>query len=558
MHLVDMRANTIAGNAIVGAQWVLGTGAGLAAKLEGKGAIAAIFGGEGSTNRGTFHEGLNLAAVKRLPIIFVCEFNAYQLWSPASEILPIENVADRAASYGIPGVTVDGNDPLAVYEAAAALAARAREGNGPSLLECKTFKWADSGSNLRLPKEEVEYWQTHNDPVRLYQTRLEELGMLDAATDEQIRQQVNERLDGAIAYARQSEDPSPEEGLDEAYCTPLGAGRDSGLPMTATRTMRYVDALCEALREEMLRDEKVFLLGEGIGGQQQGVFKVTQGLQQEFGEWRVMETPLSEAAIAGAAVGAAMFGRRPVAEIMFNNLLALCGDEIHNQAGKFYYASGGQVKVPAVIRTSSWMRTVSGPHHCGTLDAWMLHSPGIKVVAPATPADAKGLLKASIRDNDPVVFVEHSALYFSSGPVPEEEYVIPIGKADIKRQGKDVSVITYGALVNEALGAAAELATEGLDVEVVDLRTLKPLDVDTILDSVCKTGRVVVAYEGYKTGGVGAEISALIAENAVDYLDGPVVRVAAPDVPQPHNARLMEVVVVDKDDIVAGIRKALS
>ncbi len=558
MHLVDMKANTIAGNAIVGANWVLGTGAGLAIKLAETGAIAACFGGEGSTNRGTFHEGLNFAAVKKLPIIFVCEFNGYQLWNHASEVLPIENIADRAAGYGIPGVTVDGNDPLAIYEAAAEAAARAREGKGPTLLECKTFKWMDSGSNLRLPKEESKYWQAHKDPVKLYKAKLEKSGILDAAIDEEIRQRVNRKLDTAIDYARQSKDPSPEEGLDEVYSMPLDGGRNGGLPSTAAKTMQYVEALREALREEMLRDEHVFLMGEGIGGEQQGVFRVTQGLQQQFGAVRVMETPLSEAAIAGAAVGAAIFGQRPVAEIMFNNLLALCGDEIHNQAGKFHYVSGGQVTVPAVIRTSSWMRMVSGPHHSGVLDAWMLHTPGIKVVAPSSPADAKGLLKASIRDNDPVVFIEHSALYYKKGPVPEEDYVIPIGKADIKRPGKDVSVITYGVLVDEAMDAAAELAQEGVDVEVVDLRSLRPLDVEAILGSVEKTSRAVVAYEGYKTGGVGAEISAMIAESAIDYLDGPVIRVAAPDVPMPHNDRLLESLSIDRNDIIDGVKKTLA
>ncbi len=557
MHLVDMKANTIAGNAIVGAQWVLGTGAGLAASLEGSGAIAAIFGGEGGTNRGTFHEGLNFAAVKKLPIIFVCEYNAWMLFSPASDVLPIDDISQRAASYGIPGLTVDGNDPLAVYEAAAEMAARAREGQGPALLECKTFKWTDSASNLRLPEEQVADWRNNRDPIELYRARLERLGVLDAAQDGQIRQRVDERLDAAIAFARASEFPSPEEGLDEVYSV---VSRDSGVtppPTAASRTMQYVAALREALREEMIRDERVFVMGEGVGGLQDGVFNVTQGLQQQFGEQRVMDTPLSEAAIAGAGVGAAMFGRRPVAEIMFNNLLALCGDEIHNQAGKWFYMSGGQVTVPVVIRTSSWMRMVSGPHHCGVLDAWMASTPGIKVVAPSCPADAKGLLKASIRDEDPVVFIEHAALYYADGPVPEGDHLVPLGKADVKRQGQDVSVFTYGVLVGDALSVAEELAAEGIDVEVVDLRTLRPLDVETILGSAEKTGRVVVAYEGYRTGGVGAEISALIAEHAIDFLDGPVVRVAAPDVPHPHNAILIEPITVGKKALIAGIRKAL-
>ena len=508
MHLVDMAANTIAGNAIVGAQWVLGTGAGLAAKLEGGDKIAAVFGGEGSTNRGTFHEGLNLAAVKKLPIIFVCEFNSYQLWSHVSETYPVANVAQRAAGYGIPGITVDGNDPLAVYEAAVDLAARARRGEGPSLLECKTFKWTDSGNHLRLPKDEAEAWQRDRDPMALYERRLREMGVLNDALASELRERTDARIEAAIEFARRSPDPAPEDGLNDVYAAPDLTGFEnlSGLP--TTRTLKYVEALREALREEMQRDERVFLMGESIGGQQDGIFKVTAGLQGEFGPERVIETPISEAAIAGAATGAAIFGRRPVAEIMFANLLALCADELHNQAGKFHYLSGGQISVPMVIRTAAWMRVVSGPHHCGLLDAWLMNSPGLKVVAPATPADAKGLLTASMRDPNPVVFLEHSALYFSAdGPVPEGEYIVPLGVADVKRPGRDVTVVTYGALVREALAAAEDLAGEGVDVEVLDLRTLKPLDEAAILASVRKTGRVVVAYEGAKTAGVGAEVA---------------------------------------------------
>jgi pyruvate dehydrogenase E1 component beta subunit len=321
--------------------------------------------------------------------------------------------------------------------------------------------------------------------------------------------------------------------------------------------MKYVDAIREALAEEMNRDGNVFIMGEAIGGDQQGIFKATAGLQEKCGSRRVMETPLSEAAIAGSAVGAAIFGARPVAEIMFNNLLALVGDELHNQAGKFHYLSGGQIRVPVVIRTASWMRVTSGPHHCGLLDAWMMNTPGIKVVSPATPADAKGLLKAAIRDDDPVVFLEHSALYKTEGPVPQGEYTIPIGVASVVRQGSDVSVITYGFLMGESLAAAESLAREGIDVEVVDLRSLKPLDRDTVLSSVRKTGKVVVAYEGTKFAGAGAEVAALIAEEAIDWLEGPVVRVAMPDAPYPSNPTLLTGIMVDRDDIIAGVRRAL-
>ncbi len=559
MHLVDMAANTIAGNAIVGAQWVLGTGAGLAARMEGKGRIAAVFGGEGSTNRGTFHEGLNFSAVKKLPVIFVCEFNGYQMWNRAAEVLSVPDVAQRAAAYGIPGITVDGNDPVAVFEAASELAERARSGAGPALLECKTFKWTDSGANLRMPKEESDDWRLHHDPVKLFEARLLGEGVLDAADVEAIRARVAARLDAAIAFARRSPDPAPADGLDDVYATPLTRSAVSPAQPSArpTRTLKYLEALREALAEELARDERVFLLGEAIGGKQEGTFKVTAGLQSEFGPWRVMETPLSEAAIAGGAVGAAIFGQRPVAEIMFNNLLALVGDELHNQAGKFHYLSGGQISVPAVIRTASWMRVTSGPHHCGLLDAWLMNSPGLKVVAPSNPADAKGLLKASIRDDDPVVFLEHSALYFTEGPVPDGDFTVPLGVAAVARPGRDVSVITYGFLVSEALAAAETLAGEGIEVEVIDLRTLKPLDEATVLASVRKTGRAVVAYESAKTAGAGAEVAAVIAEQAIEYLEAPIIRVAAPDTPYPSNPILMREIVVDRDDIAAGIRDAI-
>jgi len=320
---------------------------------------------------------------------------------------------------------------------------------------------------------------------------------------------------------------------------------------------KYSNTIRDTLREELLRDEKVFLMGESIGGKQNGIYKVTMGLQEEFGELRVMETPISEAAIAGAAVGAAVFGMRPVAEIMFSNLLALCMDEIHNQAGKFRYVSGGQVKVPMVIRTPTWMRAVSGPHHCGLLDAWLIHSPGIKVVAPATPSDAKGLLKASIRDDDPVIFIEHTALYNVSGIVSEDDYEVPIGVAEVKREGNDVSIITYGILVHDALEAAELLQKEGISVEVLDLRSLKPLDSKKILESVKKTGRVVVAHEGPKIGGVGAEISAMIAEEAVDYLNSPIIRVAAPDAPQPANGILVNALAIDRNKIIKGVKKTI-
>jgi len=323
------------------------------------------------------------------------------------------------------------------------------------------------------------------------------------------------------------------------------------------KKMKFVDALREGLREEMLRDENVFLLGEAIGKKQGGAFFVTKGLEEEFGKERIVETAISENIIAGVAVGAAAYGMRPVVEIMFGSLMTLVVDEVHNQAGPLYYLSGGKIKCPSVIRTSNWMRIVSGPHHCGNMDAIWMNSPGIKAVSPSSAYDAKGLIKAAIRDNDPVVFIEYSPLYSHVDEVPEEEYVLPIGKADIKREGGDVTVICYGPTVWDAMDAAAGLAREDVSAEVLDLRTIIPYDKEAIRKSVEKTGRVVVAYEGYKTGGVGSEIAAFIAEECIEDLSAPVLRVAYKDVPYPSNKALISGMAIGKKDIAAAIRRVM-
>ncbi|HCC78550.1 MAG TPA: alpha-ketoacid dehydrogenase subunit beta [Anaerolineae bacterium] len=323
------------------------------------------------------------------------------------------------------------------------------------------------------------------------------------------------------------------------------------------KNMKMVDAIREALREEMLHDEDVFLLGEALGGVQGGSFRVTKGLDEEFGKARVVDTAISEAAIGGVAVGAAAYGMRPVVEIMFGSLMPLVADEIHNQAGTLHYVSGGKINCPCVIRTCNWMRIISGPHHCGNIDALWVNSPGIKAVAPSTPYDAKGLLKTAIRDNDPVIFLEYSPLYTKTGDVPEEEYFVPIGKADIKREGKDVTIICYATTVGDALESAELMEKEGVSVEVLDLRTIIPYDKEAIRASVEKTGRVVIAYEGYKTGGVGSEIAAFIAEECIDSLIAPVLRVACKDVPNPSNSILIENISIGKREVIDAIRRVM-
>lgn len=320
------------------------------------------------------------------------------------------------------------------------------------------------------------------------------------------------------------------------------------------KEITFREAIREALREELQRDHSVYLIGEDIarGG---GAFSVTQGLWQEFGDERIKDTPISETAIVGTAVGSSLLGLRPVAEIMFCDFLAVCMDSIANQAAKMRYMSGGQVRIPIVIRTTMGAGYSRAAQHSQSLEAWCMHIPGLKVVLPSSPYDAKGLLKSAIRDNNPVIFFEHKGLYNMKDVVPDEECLVPLGVADVKRKGKDATVIATAYMVHEALQAAEELSREGINIEVIDPRTLVPLDIKTILDSIKRTNRAVIVQEACRTGGSGAEIAALLADLAFDYLDAPIRRIATPDVIIPFNSKLEHYVIPDKDDIVSVVRE---
>jgi pyruvate dehydrogenase E1 component beta subunit len=325
-----------------------------------------------------------------------------------------------------------------------------------------------------------------------------------------------------------------------------------------TRDLTYAEALNEALREEMRRDPTVFVFGEDVavwgGG---GIFGVTKGLVEEFGPERVRDTPISEEAIAALSVGAAATGTRPVAEIMYVDFIGLSMEPIVNQAAKMRYMFGGKIKLPMVIRAQQGGGRGNAAQHSQSLEAWFAHIPGLKVCVPSTPHDAKGLLKTAIRDDNPVIFLEHKVLYFSRGPVPAEEYTIPFGVADVKREGTDVTVVGLQVLVTYALEAAEELAKEGISVEVIDPRTVSPLDFETIVNSVKKTGRLVVAHQAYEQAGIGAEIAARVQEAAFDYLDAPIQRVAGKNVPIPYAESLERAALPGKDDVIAAIRKIL-
>jgi pyruvate/2-oxoglutarate/acetoin dehydrogenase E1 component len=325
------------------------------------------------------------------------------------------------------------------------------------------------------------------------------------------------------------------------------------------REIQYREAIREALREELLRDEAVVLIGEELIDPWGGTFGVTKGLSTEFGLGRIRNTPISEAAIVGCAVGAALVGMRPVAEIMFLDFIATAMDQVANQAAKIRYMSGGQVNVPLVIRTAGGSGRASAAQHSQSLEAWFVHVPGLKVVMPSTPYDAKGLLKSAIRDPDPVLFIEHKMMYNNKGPVPEEEYLISLGVADVKRPGRDLTVVATSRMVPRALAVAEKLAQDGdLDVEVIDPRTLVPLDQNTIVDSVKKTHRLVIVHEAVERGGFGAEIASLVGTAAFTYLDAPIMRVAAANTPVPFAPQLEEYLVPDEGRIERAIRDVAS
>ncbi|MCC2642752.1 MAG: putative 2-oxoisovalerate dehydrogenase, beta subunit (Transketolase) [Nitrospira sp.] len=322
---------------------------------------------------------------------------------------------------------------------------------------------------------------------------------------------------------------------------------------TAAQEVTYVEAIAQALDEEMSRDERVFLLGEDIGAYG-GAFKVTEGLLDKYGEWRVLDTPLSESGFVGAAIGAAMMGLRPVVEMQFADFISCAFDQITEVAAKNHYRWGAAV--PMVIRAPFGGGVHGGPFHSECPEGWFFHSPGLKLVAPSTPYDAKGLLKAAIRDPNPVLYFEHKFLYRRiKATLPREDYIVPIGKAEVKRIGGDISIITYGAMVHLALEAAELLSQEGIDLEVVDLRTLIPLDKETIYASVRKTSKAIMLHEDNKTGGIGAEISSLLVEDCFDCLDGPILRIAPPDTPVPFSTPLEEFFLPKVSDIVAGAKK---
>ncbi len=559
MHIADLDLNMLGCNGLVGAGIPHAAGAAMAAKLRGERQVGVAFLGDGAANQGVLYETLNLAAVWKIPLIVICENNQYALSARYADTQSTATIAEKAAGFGVPAEVVDGMDVRAVRAAVAQAVERARRGQGPSFVECKTYRFLGHSLRNDHPKrseEEIASWRAR-DPLTVLRQELLKDHAVPAGEVEAIDTEAREEVESAVALAEAAPEPAPEAltqhvRCDEAYeliPAPRSAKEES-------RQASYSAALNEALRQEMESDERVIVIGEDAG-EVGGLFGVTDGLQERFGRDRVRDTPISEQAITGFGVGLALNGARPVVEIQFMDIMTLAMDQLVNQAAKLRYMLGGKPKVPLVVRAPMGAGISLAAQHSQCLETWFMHIPGLVVVAPSTPYDAKGLLASAIRDPNPVVFLEHKVLYFVSGPTPEEPYTIPLGVAEVKRIGTDVTVVATSAMVRKAEQAARKLARQEVSVEVIDPRTLAPLDMDTILESVAKTGRLVVVHEACRFGGFGGEIVAEVLEREFTSLKAAPRRIGAPSTPVPYNATLEQSFIPSEDDIVTAVTQTL-
>ena len=534
MHIADFSRGMLGANAIVGGGIALATGAGLASSVRGSGQVAVAFFGDGAANQGVLHESLNLAAIWKLPVIYVCENNGFAESTPAAYATSVPDVASRAAAYGIPGVIADGADVLEVYAAAHEAVARARAGEGPTLLEVKTYRHFGhfEGDPDRYRDDDDRRLTRERDAIPPLRGELLASGDATEAELEALQAEIEAAVEQAVEFARASPFPDPAEIARYVYPEPLDAaeapdGRRDGAHAVDGQRRRRGDASGDGGRPHRDRDGRGRRRRRRPRGRRRRTRWAARSARRRActrssAPNRVRDTPISEAGFVGAGVGAAAAGLRPVVDAMWADFTGLAFDQIYNQAGKMSYMFGGQVRLPLTIRVAMGSGLSAAAQHSGTLYAIYTHLPGIKVVVPSTPYDAKGLLLEAIFDDSPVMFFEHLKLYVAKGPVPEEPYRIPLGVADVRRAGSDVTIVAISAMVDRALEAADVLADAGTSVEVIDPRTLSPLDVETIVTSVEKTGALVVVDESPPHCSVASEIAAVVSEQAFDSLNGPV------------------------------------
>ncbi len=561
MHLFDRKIGLFGTNGVVGGGIPAAVGAAISAKVRGTDAVAVAFFGDGAVNHGTFHESVNFAAAQQAPVIFVCENNLYATATPFNIATKNTSVASRAAAYGLPGVEVDGNDVLAVWQAMRQAVERARSGRGPALIESKTYRTVghhegDPHVGTYRTQEELEAWKNRCPIQRLRKWLLAE-GFSKETELAEIGARVQREIEEAVTFAESSPMPDPGAANDHVLANPINppvalapSSSPEGKPATE---MNYLDAVRDGIAEEMRRDPHIIYFGEGIG-ERAGSFAHTKGLWKEFTGRRVIDTPISELGFTGAAAGASATGCRAVADLMFIDFLFDAASQVIMQATKWRYMSNGQMATPVVIRASMGAIKNAGPQHSGCYYPMYAHCPGIVVVAPSNPADGKGLMKTALRASDPVLFLEHKLLFGGKGPVPVGEYCIPFGQANVLCQGSDLTLVSCGEYVNRCVAAAKELEKQGVSCDVIDLRTIVPLDTQTILTSVAKTGRLLVVDEAHPMCGLGAEIAAEVMEEAFDELDAPAGRLHPDPVTEPFSPALENEIVVTVEKIVAAAK----
>jgi len=579
MHLFAPEIGLLGTSGIVGPCILQAAGAGCSFQLLETGRVAVAFFGDGAVNNGAFHEGLNLAGLWKLPVVFVCENNQFATEVAFSRSAANPSVASRGAAYGMPGVEVDGNDVLAVEAAAREAVARARSGGGPTLIECKTYRTRahaeGMGDFTYRTREEVERWKSRCPLATLKQRMLAE-NPAAAAGLEAVDREVAALVEAAHLFAERSEYPTPDTAAQHVYAVgPAARAGESGnrdsrpraahyppepglAPAPAAgaapaRELTFIKATLEALTEEMAKNPRIFVMGEGIGPRG-GNFATTTGLYAQYGPQRLRDTPICERGFVGLACGAAMSGARPVVDFMFADFILDAAGEIVNQIAKMQYMSSGRLKMPVLLRGCIGIGHSAATHHSGSYYSMYAQFPGLRVVAPSSPRDAKGLLKTALTCDDPVLFLEHRELLALKGPVPAEEYFIEFGRASVVREGRDVTVVALALMVHRTLQVCDTLAREGLSVELIDPRTVAPLDTDTILKSVAKTGRLLIVDESFGHGGIGAEIAAQLADRGFDDLDAPIRRLNGAHTPTPYSPPLEAAVVPSADAIAQAIR----
>ncbi len=584
MHIGDFSTGNLGANAIVGGSVPIATGAAMAARYERSDRVVCCFAGDGAYANGVVLESLNWAAQAQwtnhfagdhpygLPVIYLIQNNHYGMTHRTDdEVMGIRHLARRGAGFAEDGMhaeTVNGMDVLAVRDAVRRAATLCRAGDGPVLIEASTYRYyghslSDPRNEYRTREEEAAWKAT--DPIERLRGQLAAAGIVDGDGIAAIETAVRDRNARAAVRAAAATDPDPADVIKYLYTdtaadeVPVAAraGVTIAPPPVAKREadggISYKDALREAMVEEMARDSRVIFYGEDVADYG-GAFKLTKGLMETFGRDRVFNTPISEACICGTAVGAAIVGLRPIVELMYMDFALMSSDQIANQAAKWHYMSGAQVEVPLVIRASVGAGKGYGGQHSQSLESIFTHIPGMYVIYPATPADAKGLLKSAIRTNNPVMFVESQGLYPTKGIVPEGEHLVPLGVARVAREGTDATLVAWGPAVLDVLGAAEKLQAEhGISAEVIDLRSLVPLDMDTVLASVRKTGRCVVASQAVLIGSYVNEIVARIQLEAFDDLDGPVGRIGAANGISPQAEGLEKAFLPNADDVVRAV-----